>query len=181
MLQMKFKPCFIDAFRNRRKTTSLRPMGFECYSSDHYASDTEPVEYFHEDTLTRNITLPDYSAGGTLIFEAGTTFTRASDFAGLLKRQPYRLSDNIHLVTENKNGETVPFAVAFIANIDVIQGRQITDEMAVRDGFNPENNPRGELFAFMQDICHIETPGNETYWRYTFTHVVMLSQWRADA
>ncbi|EFY6140607.1 hypothetical protein CT273_000416 [Shigella sonnei] len=176
MLQMKFKPCFIDAFRNGRKTTSLRPTGFDCYQAGQ-----ESAEYFHEDTLTRNIVLPDYSAGGTLVFEEGTTFTRASDFAGLLKRQPYRQYDNIHLVTENKNGETVPFAVAFIADIGVIQGRQITDEVAVRDDFNPENHPRDELFAFMRDTCHIENPKNETYWRYTFTHIVMLSQWRADA
>ncbi|STG99664.1 Uncharacterised protein [Escherichia coli] len=83
MLQMKFKPCFIDAFRNGRKTTSLRPTGFDCYQAGQ-----ESAEYFHEDTLTRNIVLPDYSAGGTLVFEEGTTFTRASDFAGLLKDSP---------------------------------------------------------------------------------------------
>lgn len=181
MLSMKFKPCFIDAFRNGRKTTSLRLMGFECYSSDRYASGTEPVEYFHEDTLTRNITLPDYSAGGALIFETGTTFTRVSDLAGLLKRQPYQPLSNITLVTETDDNKIIPFAIAFIADITVAEGCQITDETAIRDGFNPENHPRDELFAFMQNTYRIAAPENETYWLYTFTSVQMLSQWRADA
>ncbi|EED3217041.1 hypothetical protein LC66_002324 [Salmonella enterica subsp. enterica] len=177
MLQMKFKPRFIEAFASGQKTTTLRMMKFDCFQSDN----KERVEYFHNDTLTKNIIIPDYSAGAIMMFDKGTVFTRISDFAGLLKRQPYQPSSNIELVTEIEGGETVPFAVAFISDISVIRSDQITDEHAIRDGFNPENHPRAELFVFMRDVYPNKDPLNEMYWLYTFTNIQMLSQWRADA
>lgn len=137
MLQMKFKPRFIEAFRSGQKITSLRMMQFKCFRSDR----EDKEEYFHDDTLTKNIIIPDYSADATMWFSKGARFTHISDFAGLLKRQPYQTLSNIELVTEIEGGETVPFAVAFINDISVIKGDQITDEHAIRDGFNPENHP----------------------------------------
>ncbi|EDV5022713.1 hypothetical protein ID80_003268 [Salmonella enterica subsp. enterica serovar Ball] len=176
MLQMKFKPRFVEAFASGQKTTTLRMMKFGCF---------QPVnrngEYFHEDTLTENIAIPDYSAGATMIFDKGTVFTRVSNLAGLLKRQPYQPLSNIELVTKIEGGETVPFAIAFIRDISVIRSDQITDEHAIRDGFNPENHPRAELFVFMRDVYPHKDPLNEMYWLYTFTNIQMLSQWRADA
>ncbi|EHT0377878.1 hypothetical protein KW341_000572 [Salmonella enterica] len=156
MLQMKFKPRFIEAFVSGQKTTTLRMMDFRCFQSDH-----DSDKFFHRDTLSEDITIPDYSAGATLIFDKGTVFTRVSNLAGLLKRQPYQPLSNIELVTETEGGEWVPFAIAFIADISVIKGDQITDQHAITDGFNPEKN--------------------EMYWLYTFTNIQMLSQWRADA
>ncbi|EBR2769248.1 hypothetical protein B5V48_26320 [Salmonella enterica] len=176
MLQMKFKPRFIEAFASSQKTTTLRMMDFRCFQSDH-----DSDKFFHRDTLSEDITIPDYSAGATLIFDKGTVFTRVSNLAGLLKRQPYQTLSNIELVTEIEGGETVPFAVAFINDISVIKGDQITDEHAIRDGFNPENHPLAELFVFMRDIYPNKDPLNEMYWLYTFTNIQMLSQWRADA
>ncbi|ENM1230381.1 hypothetical protein AB6R86_001894 [Salmonella enterica] len=176
MLQMKFKPRFIEAFASGQKTTTLRMMDFRCFPSDH-----DSDKFFHQERLSEDITIPDYSAGETLIFDKGAVFTRVSNLAGLLKRQPYQSLSNIELVTEIEGGETVPFAVAFINDISVIKGDQITDEHAIRDGFNPENHPRAELFVFMRDIYPNKDPLNEMYWLYTFTNIQMLSQWRADA
>ncbi|EGK3246265.1 hypothetical protein IOS16_003818 [Salmonella enterica] len=176
MLQMKFKPRFIEAFASDQKTTTLRMMDFRCFPSDH---DTD--KFFHQERLSEDITIPDYSAGATLIFDKGTVFTRVSNLAGLLKRQPYQSLSNIELGTEIEGGETVPFAVAFINDISVIKGDQITDEHAIRDGFNPENHPLAELFVFMRDVYPNKDPLNEMYWLYTFTNIQMLSQWRAKA
>ncbi|EBZ6829994.1 hypothetical protein EER89_13415 [Salmonella enterica subsp. enterica serovar Newport] len=176
MLQMKFKPRFIEAFAIGQKTTTLRMMDFRCFPSDH-----DSDKFFHQERLSEDITIPDYSAGETLIFDKGAVFTRVSNLAGLLKRQPYQSLSNIELVTEIEGGETVPFAVAFINDISVIKGDQITDEHAIRDGFNPENHPRAELFVFMRDVYPNKDPLNEMYWLYTFTNIQMLSQWRADA
>ncbi|HEC9484428.1 TPA: hypothetical protein ACIVHF_000789 [Salmonella enterica subsp. enterica serovar Orientalis] len=176
MLQMKFKPRFIEAFASGQKATTLRMMDFRCFPSDH---DTD--KFFHQERLSEDITIPDYSAGATLIFDKGTVFTRVSNLAGLLKRQPYQSLSNIELVTEIEGGETVPFAIAFISDISVIKSDQITDEHAIRDGFNPENHPRAELFVFMRDVYPNKDPLNEMYWLYTFTNIQMLSQWRADA
>ncbi|EAA3556067.1 hypothetical protein HC086_003946 [Salmonella enterica subsp. enterica] len=176
MLQMKFKPRFIEAFRSGQKTTTLRMMDFRCFPSDH-----DSDKFFHQERLSEDITIPDYSAGETLIFDKGAVFTRVSNLAGLLKRQPYQSLSNIELVTEIEGGETVPFAVAFINDISVIKGDKITDEHAIRDGFNPENHPLAELFVFMRDVYPNKDPLNEMYWLYTFTNIQMLSQWRADA
>ncbi|EAZ5467706.1 hypothetical protein CCP50_24070 [Salmonella enterica] len=175
MLQMKFKPRFIEAFASGQKTTTLRMMDFRCFQSDH-----DSDKFFHRDTLSEDITIPDYSAGATLIFDKGTVFTRVSNLAGLLKRQPYQPLSNIELVTETEGGEWVPFAIAFIADISVIKGDQITDQHAITDGFNPANHPRTGLFVFMRDVYPNADPLYEMYWLYTFTHVQMLSQWRAD-
>ncbi|EAB9072830.1 hypothetical protein DUQ64_18890 [Salmonella enterica subsp. enterica] len=176
MLQMKFKPRFIEAFASGQKTTTLRMMDFRCFPSDH-----DSDKFFHQERLSEDITIPDYSAGETLIFDKGAVFTRVSNLAGLLKRQPYQSLSNIELVTEIEGGETVPFAVAFINDISVIKGDKITDEHAIRDGFNPENHPLAELFVFMRDVYPNKDPLNEMYWLYTFTNIQMLSQWRADA
>ncbi|MBO2285947.1 ASCH domain-containing protein [Salmonella sp. 32010601201600067SM] len=176
MLQMKFKPRFIEAFRSGQKTTTLRMMDFRCFPSDH-----DSDKFFHQERLSEDITIPDYSAGETLIFDKGAVFTRVSNLAGLLKRQPYQSLSNIELVTEIEGGETVPFAVAFINDISVIKGDKITDEHAIRDGFNPENHPLAELFVFMRDVYPNKDQLNEMYWLYTFTNIQMLSQWRADA
>lgn len=176
MLQMKFKPRFIEAFASGQKTTTLRMMDFRCFPSDH-----DSDKFFHQERLSEDIIIPDYSAGETLIFDKGAVFTRVSNLAGLLKRQPYQSLSNIELVTEIDGGETVPFAVAFINDISVIKGDQITDEHAIRDGFNPENHPLAELFVFMRDVYPNKDPLNEMYWLYTFTNIQMLSQWRADA
>ncbi|PVT28056.1 hypothetical protein, partial [Salmonella enterica] len=135
----------------------------------------------HQERLSEDITIPDYSAGATLIFDKGTVFTRVSDLDGLLKRQPYQSLSNIELVTEIEGGETVPFAVAFINDISVIKGDQITDEHAISDGFNPENHPRAELFVFMRDVYPNKDPLNEMYWLYTFTNIQMLPQWGGEA
>ncbi|HFE7521699.1 TPA: hypothetical protein ACGAD2_002247 [Salmonella enterica subsp. enterica serovar Newport] len=177
MLQMKFKPRFIEAFRSGQKITSLRMMQFKCFRSDR----EDKEGYFHDDTLTKNIIIPDYSADATMWFSKGARFTHISDFAGLLKRQPYQTLSNIELVTEIEGGETVPFATATIGDISVIKGGRITGEHAIRDGFNPESHPLTEFLDFMQDIYPDKILINETYWLYTFTNVQMLSQWRADA
>ncbi|ECE2100670.1 hypothetical protein XZ19_000442 [Salmonella enterica subsp. enterica] len=169
MLQMKFKPRFIEAFASGQKITSLRMMAFNCFTSDR----GDELGYFHTDSLTKNLIIPDYSAGATMLFDKGAVFTRITDFAGLLKRQPYQPLSNIELVTEI-DGETVPFAVAFINDISVIKGDQITDEHAIRDGFNPEKHPLTELFVFMRDVYSNKDPLNEMYWLYTFTNIQML-------
>ncbi|EBM9948758.1 hypothetical protein RU30_26090 [Salmonella enterica subsp. enterica serovar Give] len=49
MLQMKFKPRFIEAFRSGQKITSLRMMDFKCRCYDDGFRD-QPL-YVHSDTL----------------------------------------------------------------------------------------------------------------------------------
>ncbi|EHQ3289203.1 hypothetical protein LMM39_003593 [Salmonella enterica] len=176
MLQMKFKPRFVAAFRSGQKVTSLRMMDFHCFQSDH-----DSDKFFHKEALREEITIPDYSTGATLIFDKGTVFTRVSDLDGLLKRQPLQPLSNIELVTETEGGEWVPFATAIVADVSVIRGDQITDEHAIRDGFNPERYPRAELLIAMRDFYPKKDPLNEMYWLYTFTNVQMLPLWRADA
>ncbi|ECQ0255545.1 hypothetical protein ACU6HG_002651 [Salmonella enterica] len=177
MLQMKFHPRFIEAFRSGQKMTSLRMMQFKCFRSDR----EDKEEYFHDDTLTKNIIIPDYSADATMWFSKGARFTHISNLAGLLKRQPYQPSSNITLVTEIEGGEIAPFAIAFIKDISVIKGDQIEAIDAIHDGFNPENHPLAELFVFMRDVYPNKDPLNEMYWLYTFTNVQMLPQWGGEA
>ncbi|HGB5892420.1 TPA: hypothetical protein ACIVVN_000681 [Salmonella enterica subsp. enterica serovar Kottbus] len=177
MLQMKFKPRFIEAFASGQKITSLRMMEFKCFRSDR----EDKEEYFHDDTLTKNIIIPDYSADATMWFGKGARFTHISDFAGLLKRQPYQPSSNIELVTEIEGGETVPFAVAFINDISVIKGDRIEAIDAIHDGFNPDRDPLAELFVFMRDVYPNKDSLNEMYWLYTFTNVQMLPMWGGAA
>lgn len=177
MLQMKFHPRFIEAFRSGQKMTSLRMMQFKCFRSDR----EDKEEYFHDDTLTKNIIIPDYSADATMWFSKGARFTHISNLAGLLKRQPYQPLSNITLVTEIEGGEIAPFAIAFIKDISVIKGDQIEAIDAIHDGFNPENHPLAELFVFMRDVYPNKDPLNEMYWRYTFTNVQMLPQWGGEA
>ncbi|EGC1289034.1 hypothetical protein H8526_003111 [Salmonella enterica] len=177
MLQMKFKPRFIEAFRSGQKMTSLRMMHFKCFRSDR----EDKEEYFHDDTLTKNIIIPDYSADATMWFSKGARFTHISNLAGLLKRQPYQPLSNITLVTEIEGGEIAPFAIAFIKDISVIKGDQIEAIDAIHDGFNPENHPLAELFVFMRDVYPNKDPLNEMYWLYAFTNVQMLPQWGGEA
>ncbi|EBM0642065.1 hypothetical protein AHN19_04115 [Salmonella enterica subsp. enterica] len=177
MLQMKFKPRFIEAFRCGQKITSLRMMQFKCFRSDR----EDKEEYFHDDTLTKNIIIPDYSADATMWFSKGARFTHISNLAGLLKRQPYQPLSNITLVTEIEGGEIAPFAIAFIKDIFVIKGDRIENIDAIHDGFNPDRNPRAELFVFMRDIYPNKDPLNEMYWLYSFTNVQMLPQWGGEA
>ncbi|EOA1532678.1 hypothetical protein ACH8KY_003182 [Salmonella enterica subsp. enterica serovar Braenderup] len=173
MLQMKFKPRFIEAFRSGHKITSLRMMKFNCFTSDR----GDELGYFHADTLTKNIIIPDYSADATMMFDKGTVFTRITDLSGLLKRQPYQPLSNIELVTEIEGGEIVPFATATIGDISVIKGDQIEAIDAIHDGFNPDRDPLSELLAFMRDIYPNKDPLNEMYWLYTFTNIQMLPMW----
>ncbi|HAF2460748.1 TPA: hypothetical protein G9F28_004427 [Salmonella enterica] len=177
MLQMKFKPRFIEAFRSGQKMTSLRMMQFKCFRSDR----EDKEEYFHDDTLTKNIIIPDYSADATMWFSKGARFTHISNLAGLLKRQPYQPLSNITLVTEIEGGKIAPFAIAFIKDIFVIKGDRIENIDAIHDGFNPDRNPRAELFVFMRDIYPNKDPLNEMYWLYSFTNIQMLPQWGGEA
>ncbi|EEP9142636.1 hypothetical protein HBD75_004315 [Salmonella enterica] len=177
MLQMNFKPRFIEAFRSGQKITSLHMMQFKCFRSDR----EDKEEYFHDDTLTKNIIIPDYSADATMWFGKGARFTHISDFAGLLKRQPYQPSSNITLVTEIEGGEIAPFAIATIADISVIKGDKIEDVDAIHNGFNPDRDPLAELHAFMRDVYHTADPVKEMYWLYVFTNVQMLPQWGGEA
>ncbi|EEM9676995.1 hypothetical protein GI383_24740 [Salmonella enterica] len=177
MLQMNFKPRFIEAFRSGQKITSLRMMQFKCFRSDR----EDKEEYFHDDTLTKNIIIPDYSADATMWFSKGARFTHISNLAGLLKRQPYQPLSNIKLVTEIEGGEIVPFATATIKDISVIKGDKIEDVDAIHDGFNPDRNPRAELFVFMRDVYPNKDPLNEMYWLYSFTNIQMLPRWGGEA
>ncbi|EKL1796390.1 hypothetical protein PQX98_004536, partial [Salmonella enterica] len=52
MLQMKFKPRFVEAFASGQKTTTLRMMDFRCFPSDH---DTD--KFFHQERLSEDITI----------------------------------------------------------------------------------------------------------------------------
>ncbi|EJB8840708.1 hypothetical protein MXG19_002536 [Salmonella enterica] len=183
MLQMKFKPRFIEAFRSGQKTTSLRQMKFDCFPSEYPDTEDGEHRYFHKDTMNKDITIPDYSTGESMILDAGTPYTRVSKLSGLLKRQPYQPSSNITLVTEIEGGEIAPFAFAFIAEIAVIREDQINNTHAIMDGFNPDSDPLAELLAFMQSVYprNPKEPPRDMYWLYTFTNVQMLPQWGGAA
>ncbi|EAA8761949.1 hypothetical protein CC707_15520 [Salmonella enterica subsp. enterica serovar Panama] len=181
MLQMKFKPRFIEAFHSGQKITSLRQMKFDCFPSEYADPEDGEHRYFHKDTLNKRIAIPNYSAGERMTFDKGTPFTRISKLDGLLKRQPYQPSSNITLVTEIEGGEIAPFAIAFIKDISVIKGDKIEDIDAIHDGFNPDRNPRAEFFVFMRDVYPHKDPLNEMYWLYSFTNIQMLPQWGGEA
>ncbi|EJP5181369.1 hypothetical protein NT945_002636 [Salmonella enterica] len=178
MLQMKFKPRFIEAFRSDQKITSLRMMEFKCRI--HQTEDKQEPAYFHEDTLRYYTSLKNID-GIHLSVSAGTTIEYLSDLAGLLNRQPYQQGDEIELVAVYDSGEIAPFATATIGDISVIKGDKIEDVDAIHDGFNPENHPLAELFVFMRDVYPNKDPLNEMYWLYTFTNVQMLPQWGGEA
>ncbi|EAW6540324.1 hypothetical protein FGH84_16440 [Salmonella enterica] len=176
MLQMKFKPRFIEAFRSGQKITSLRMMDFRCRC---YDSHDYPPVYIHSDTLKYRMHVD--IEGLDLSLPSGLAVKYTSDLAVLLKRQPYQPGDDIELVAVYESGETVPFATATIGHISVIKGGKIEEVDAIHDGFNPDRDPLNELLAFMRETYHTITPLNEMYWLYTFTNIQMLSQWRADA
>ncbi|ECE6803504.1 hypothetical protein DSG34_03950 [Salmonella enterica subsp. diarizonae] len=178
MLQMKFKPRFIEAFHSGQKITSLRMMKFKCRI--YQTEDEQEPDYFHEDTLRYYTTLKNID-GIHLSVSAGTTIEYLSDLAGLLNRQPYKRGDEIELVTEAEGGEWVPFATAIVADVSVVKGDQIERIDAIHDGFNPDYNPLTELYAFMRDVYHTADPVKEMYWLYTFTNVQMLPQWGGEA
>ncbi|EHF1607727.1 hypothetical protein JZT83_002467 [Salmonella enterica subsp. enterica serovar Muenchen] len=178
MLQMKFHPSFIEAFRIGQKITTLRLLDFKCRYYEE--TDDYPAAYFHEEKLKYNAYVS--SVGGINIsLPSGTTVNYSTDLTGLLERQPYKPGTEIELVTEAEGGEIAPFATATIADISVIRGDQITDEHAITDGFNPANHPRTELFVFMRDVYPNKDPLNEMYWLYTFTNIQMLPQWGGAA
>ncbi|HAG0017510.1 TPA: hypothetical protein G8O67_004896 [Salmonella enterica] len=176
MTQMKFHPRFVDAFRSGQKTTSLRKMDFCCFPSR-----TGEDKFFHTDILTRDVTLHDYSSNSDMIFDAGTPYTRVSNLECLLKRQNHKPGELIALVAERDDGTPRAFAIAIIESISILKGSQITDEIAVNDGFNPENHPRDELLAFMRDVYPHKDPLYEMHWLYTFANVQMLSVQDGDA
>lgn len=178
MLQMKFKPRFIEAFHSGQKITSLRMMEFKCRI--YQTEDKQEPAYFHEDTLRYYTTLKNID-DIHLSVSAGTTIEYLSDLAGLLNRQPYKPGTEIELVTEAEGGEIVPFATATIADISVIKGDKIDDIDAIHDGFNPDRDPLAELHAFMRDVYPNKDPLNEMYWLYVFTNVQMLPQWGGEA
>ncbi|ELC3996107.1 hypothetical protein RJF69_003245 [Salmonella enterica] len=178
MLQMKFKPRFIEAFHSGQKITSLRMLKFKCRI--HQTEDKQEPAYFHEDTLRYYTTLKNID-GIHLSVSAGTTIEYLSDLAGLLERQPYKPSAEIELVTEAEGGEIVPFATATITGISVIKGDKIENIDAIHDGFNPDRDPLAELHAFMRDVYLSKDPLNEMYWLYSFTNVQMLPQWGGEA
>lgn len=178
MLQMKFHPRFIETFHSGQKITSLRMMEFKCRI--HQTEDKQEPAYFHEDTLRYYTTLKDID-GIHLSVSAGTTIECLSDLAGLLERQPYKPGAEIELVTEAEGGEWVPFATAIVADVSVIKGDKIENIDAIHDGFNPDRNPRAELFVFMRDVYPHKDPLNEMYWLYSFTNVQMLPQWGGEA
>lgn len=183
MLQMKFYPRFIEAFRSGQKTTSLRQIDFYCFPSDRPDPRDGTFDFYHVDTLRDRLTIPDYSAGEYMQLDEGTPYTRVSKLTGLLKRQPYQPLSNITLVTEIEGGEIVPFAIAFIADITVIREDQINNTHAIMDGFNPDGDPLAELLAFIQNV-YPENPKEyprKMYWLYTFTNVQMLPQWGGEA
>ncbi|EDJ2553348.1 hypothetical protein CE665_02855 [Salmonella enterica subsp. enterica serovar Poona] len=170
MLQMKFKPRFIEAFRSGQKITSLRMMDFRCRC---YDSHDYPPVYIHSDTLKYR-THVDTVEGLSLSLPSGSAVKYATDLAGLLKRQTYKKGDEIELVAAYENGETVPFATATIGDISVIKGDKIEDVDAIHDGFSPDRDPLAELHAFLRDVYHTATPNEEMFWLYTFTNIQML-------
>ncbi|EKG5016053.1 hypothetical protein O3Q57_001077 [Salmonella enterica] len=183
MLQMKFKPRFIEAFRSGQKITSLRMMDFKCRihqeKQEEGEEEKEPA-YFHEDTLRYYTNIKDIS-GIHLSLSKGTAIEYLSGLAGLLKRQPYKQGEEIELVAVYESGETVPFATATIAKILVIKGDQIDDANAILDGFNPDRDPLSELFAFMRETYHTADAASEVFWLYTFTNIQMLSMRGGEA
>ncbi|EDL6701591.1 TPA: hypothetical protein JDD40_003644 [Salmonella enterica subsp. diarizonae] len=80
MLQMKFKPRFIEAFRSGQKITSLRMMDFRCrcYNGHDY-----PPVYIHSDTLKYR-THVDTAEVFDLSLPAGLAVKYTSDLAELL-------------------------------------------------------------------------------------------------
>ncbi|END3473462.1 hypothetical protein ABL142_002284 [Salmonella enterica] len=177
MLQMKFKPRFIEAFRSGQKIASLRMMDFRCRCYDGH--DYPPV-YIHSDTLKYR-THVDTAEVFDLSLPAGLAVKYSSDLAGLLKRQPYQQGDDIELVAVYDSGEIAPFATATIGHISVIKGGKIEEVDAIHDGFNPDRDPLNELLAFMRETYHTITPLNEMYWLYTFTNIQMLPMWGGAA
>lgn len=177
MLQMKFKPRFIEAFRSGQKIASLRMMDFRCRCYDGH--DYPPV-YIHSDTLKYR-THVDTAEVFDLSLPAGLAVKYSSDLAGLLKRQPYQQGDDIELVAVYDSGEIAPFATATIGDISVIKGDRIEDIDAIHDGFNPDRDPLAELLAFMQNIYPTKDPLSEMFWLYTFTNIQMLPMWGGAA
>ncbi|EIO3281921.1 hypothetical protein LQI46_003787 [Salmonella enterica] len=169
MLQMKFKPRFIEAFASGQKITSLRMMDFRCRC---YDSHDYPPVYIHSDTLKYRMHVD--IEGLDLSLPSGLAVKYATDLTGLLKRQPYKPGDDIELVAKYESGETVPFATATIGAISVIKGDRIEDVDAIHDGFNPDRDPLAELHAFLRDVYPTADPRNEMYWLYTFTNILML-------
>ncbi|EDQ1305366.1 hypothetical protein GPO54_002782 [Salmonella enterica] len=178
MLQMKFKPRFIEAFRSGQKMTSLRMLDFKCRRYDDDSRD-QPL-YIHSDHLKYRMYLETVE-GIDLSLPQGSAVRYTSDLAGLLKRQPYKRGDEIELVTEAEGGEIVPFATATIIGLSVVKGKEIDRIDAIHDGFNPDRDPLAELHAFMQDVYPNKDPLSEMYWLYTFTNVQMLPQWGGEA
>ncbi|HGG5993916.1 TPA: hypothetical protein ACJG4C_002889 [Salmonella enterica subsp. diarizonae serovar 61:r:z53] len=169
MLQIKFKPRFIEAFASGQKITSLRMMDFRCRC---YDSHDYPPVYIHSDTLKYRMHVD--IEGLDLSLPSGLAVKYATDLTGLLKRQPYKPGDDIELVAKYESGETVPFATATIGAISVIKGNRIEDVDAIHDGFNPDRDPLAELHAFLRDVYPTADPLNEMYWLYTFTNILML-------
>lgn len=183
MVQMKFKPRFIEAFASGQKITSLRMMDFRCRihqkEQEEGEEEKEPA-YFHEDTLRHFTTIKNIGSM-YISLPPGTVIEYLSDLAGLLKRQPYKPGDDIELVAVYESGETVPFATATIGDISVIKGDKIEDVDAIHDGFNPDRDPLAELHAFMRNVYHTATPNEEMFWLYTFTNIQMLPMWGGAA
>ncbi|HFW3110456.1 TPA: hypothetical protein ACIT51_002770 [Salmonella enterica subsp. enterica serovar Java] len=177
MLQMKFKPRFIEAFASGQKITSLRMMDFRCRCYDNH--DYPPV-YIHSDTLKYRMHVETVE-GLDLSLPSGSAVKYATDLAGLLERQPYQQGDEIELVAVYDSGEIEPFATATIGDISVIKGDRIEDVDAIHDGFNPDRDPLAELHAFLRDVYHTADPLNEMYWLYTFTNIQMLPMWGGAA
>ncbi|EIO1203378.1 hypothetical protein LQE05_002301 [Salmonella enterica] len=178
MLQMKFYPRFIKAFRSGQKITSLRMLDFKCRRYDDESRD-QPL-YIHSDHLKYRMYLETVE-GIDLSLPQGSAVRYTSDLAGLLKRQPYKRGDEIELVTEAEGGEIVPFATAIVADVSVIKGDKIENIDAIHDGFNPDRDPLAELHAFMRDVYHTADPVKEMYWLYVFTNVQTLPQWGGEA
>ncbi|EJJ3987704.1 hypothetical protein NI343_003506 [Salmonella enterica] len=178
MLQMKFHPRFIEAFRSGQKVTSLRMLDFKCRYYE--KTDKYPATYFHEEKLKYNTYV--ISAGGIDIsLPSGTAVSYSTNLTALLERQPYRKGDEIELVKEAEGGEIVPFATATIVGLYVIKGEEIDGVDAIHDGFNPDRDPLAELHAFMRGVYHTADPAKEMYWRYVLADVQMLPQWGGEA
>ncbi|EJV8542631.1 hypothetical protein N7Y48_000255 [Salmonella enterica] len=178
MLQMKFKPRFIEAFTSGQKLTTLRLLDFKCRCYEE-TNDRSAV-YFHEGKLKYNMHVSG-ADGINVSLPSGTTVKYSTDLAGLLERQPYRPGDEIELITEIEGGEKMPFATATIADVSVIRGKEVDSIDAINDGFNPDRDPLAELHAFMRDVYHITDPDKAMYWRYVFTSVQMFPQWGGEA
>ncbi|EGF6623269.1 hypothetical protein IC150_000619 [Salmonella enterica] len=178
MLQVKFHPRFIEAFRSGQKITSLRMLDFKCRYYEE--TDDYPATFFHKEKLKYNTHVTSVD-GINISLPSGTTVDCSTDLTGFLERQPYRQGDEIELVTRVEGGEIVPFATATIGDISVIKGDKIEDVDAIHDGFNPDRDPLAELHAFMRDVYHTADPVKETYWLYVFTNVQMLPQWGGEA